>query len=115
LTEKVAKITSTSNQPVPQNLKVVRRVASSVRRASRYVPAATCLTQALATQSLLAQRGQVSILRIGVTKGPEGELKAHAWVESNGRIIIGQQKDLRSYTVLHRLEETASECDLRFI
>jgi hypothetical protein len=49
----------------------------------------------------------VSNLRIGVTKGPEGELKAHAWVESNGRIIIGQQKDLRSYTVLNRLEETA--------
>ncbi len=107
LRERVAKITSSSAQPATQNLEVVRRVASSVRRVSRYVPAATCLTQALATQSLLARRGQVSNLRIGVTKGPEGELKAHAWVESNGRIIIGQQKDLRSYTVLNRLEETA--------
>jgi hypothetical protein len=109
LKERVEKInscaTSISGQPVNQNLQVVLRVASCVRRASRYVPAATCLTQALATQILLGQRSQVSKLYIGVSKGQDGELKAHAWVESNGRIIIGQRKDLQHYTVLNRLEE----------
>jgi hypothetical protein len=108
--ERVEKITaasanSSSGPPTTQDLQVVLRVASSVRRASRYVPAATCLTQALATQLLLARRGQVSRLRIGVSKGQGGELKAHAWVESQGRIVIGQTNDLPSYTILNRLEE----------
>ena len=109
--EKVERITisaNTSSGPrATQDLGVVLRVASSVRRASRYIPAATCLTQALATQILLARRGQVSHLRIGVSKGQEGELKAHAWVESQGRIVIGQTKDLKSYTILNRLEEVS--------
>ncbi len=102
--ERVEKITSSaassSGQPVTQNLRVVLRVASSVRRASRYVPAATCLTQALATQILLARRGQVSNLRIGVSKGQEGELKAHAWVESEGKIVMGNRSNLLGYAVL---------------
>ena len=109
--ERVEKIivsaNSSSGAPATQDLRVVLKVASSVRRASRYVPSATCLTQALATQILLARRGQVSRLRIGVSKGQEGELKAHAWVESQGRIIIGQTKDLPSYTILNRLEEVS--------
>jgi hypothetical protein len=108
--ERVAKITSraTSNSthPQPQDSEVVRRVASSVRRASRYVPAASCLTQALATQILLARRGQISSLQIGVTKS-DGEFKAHAWVESEGKIIIGQVRGLRNYTVLNHLEEVS--------
>ena len=80
-------------------------MASSVRRASLYFPSASCLTQALATQVLLARRGQLSTLRIGVIKGADGELKAHAWVENNGKVIIGSRRNLRSYTVLNRLEE----------
>lgn len=100
-----SKATFSSAPPQPQDLEAVRKVASSVRRVSRYVPAASCLTQALATQILLARRGQVSNLRIGVSQGQNGEFKAHAWVERNGKIIIGQRKDLRNYTVLNRLEE----------
>ena len=80
-------------------------MASSVRRVSRYVPAASCLTQALATQVLLGRRGQVSSLRIGVTRSAEGELKAHAWLESNGEIIIGRVKDPLRYAVLNSLKE----------
>lgn len=104
LKERVEKITSNTTsragQPVTQNLRGVRRIASSVRRVSRYVPAATCLTQALATQILLAHRGQVSNLRIGVSKGQEGELKAHAWVESEGKIVMGNRSNLVGYAVL---------------
>ncbi len=82
-----------------------RKIASSVRRASRYVPAASCLTQAMATQVLLSRIGAIGLLRIGVAKGPEGRLDAHAWVESNGKIIIGKKRDLRRYTVLSQLED----------
>jgi hypothetical protein len=88
-----------------QNLQLAKRISSAVRRASRYVPAASCLTKAMATQVLLSRRGQISNLIIGVNKNPEGVLGAHAWVESNGKIIMGWRSDLRSYTILRRLGE----------
>jgi Transglutaminase-like superfamily len=64
-------------------------IARAVARASRYVPRASCLTQALATQALLRWRGIPAHLHIGVAKAAEGRLEAHAWVESQGRIVIG--------------------------
>jgi hypothetical protein len=67
----------------------IDRVAWAVNNASRYIPKATCLTQALATKVLLSRRGQPAVLRIGVRRGARGELLAHAWIESNGRVVIG--------------------------
>jgi len=65
------------------------RVAWAVAATSRCVPAATCLTQALAVQAILNRYGCASELHIGVAKSAQGKLEGHAWVESNGRIIIG--------------------------
>jgi hypothetical protein len=109
LKDKVEKIAARVNSvsPHPQDFRMVRKVASCVRRVSRYVPASTCLAQALATQVLLARRGQNTKLRIGVIKSCDGELRAHAWLESDGKIIIGRVRDLRNYTVLNRLEEVS--------
>jgi hypothetical protein len=64
-------------------------VTWAVAAASRRIPRATCLTQALALQTLLAQEGYQSNLHIGVAKTPDGQLEAHAWLESGGRIVIG--------------------------
>ena len=79
------------------------RLAWGVTKASRYVPKATCLTQALATQVLLARRGQQALLRIGVAKGEQGRLEAHAWLESRGQVVIGGS-ELERYTRLASLE-----------
>jgi hypothetical protein len=105
IAKKIAPRFADSGRPQIPNFQLTKKVCSSVRRVSRYVPSASCLTQALATQVLLARRGQVSTLQIGVKKGDEDQLKAHAWVESNGRIIIGGTKDLGKYTVLNRSEK----------
>jgi hypothetical protein len=61
----------------------------AVQSAARRVPRATCLTQALALQSLLAAAGHASSLRIGVAREDGGRFEAHAWLESGGRILIG--------------------------
>jgi hypothetical protein len=71
----------------------------AVEVTSRHVPAATCLTQALATQVLLARWGYGSTLRIGVARETGQALKAHAWVERNGEVLIGGG-DLERYTQL---------------
>ena len=67
----------------------LRRIAWGVRTAARLVPRATCLTQALAAQFLLARHGQLSRIRVGVARDVEGRFLAHAWLVSNGYIIIG--------------------------
>ncbi len=64
------------------------RVAWAVDVASRYVPAATCLPRALATYTLLRRQGVPATVRIGVKKGAGG-LEGHAWVEHEGRVLIG--------------------------
>jgi Transglutaminase-like superfamily len=75
----------------------------AVGAASRYVPRATCLAQALAIQLVLKQSGRPASIHIGVN-GVEGDhLDAHAWVESQGRILIGGS-DLSRYTHLTSLE-----------
>lgn len=60
----------------------------AVRAASRYVPHATCLTQAVALHILLRREGLQSTIRIGVRKDAE-RFEAHAWVESQDRVVIG--------------------------
>lgn len=83
------------------------RIARCVRLMSRYVPAATCLTQSLVTVKLLENAGLPASLRIGVARSKSGELEAHAWVESKGRVIIGgTHADLKRFTVLHAVEGT---------
>ena len=82
----------------------IEKIVWAVTVASRYVPAATCLTQALAGQILLAQHGEPALLQIGVAKNEAGNLEAHAWVESRGRIVIGDSRELFRYTRLPSVE-----------
>jgi hypothetical protein len=67
----------------------LRRVAWGVAGAARLVPGATCLTQALAGQYLLARQGNASKISIGIEKGTGSELKAHAWLMSGSHIVLG--------------------------
>lgn len=84
----------------------VKSITSGVTLMSRYVPAATCLTRALVTLVLLEKYGHVGRLRIAVAKDAVGKLEAHAWVESQGHIVIGSRTDLSRFTVLRAVEES---------
>jgi len=99
-----------SRKPIAEvttELASIRKIARSVKRMSRYVPAATCLAQSLVTVKLLEDAGLPACLRIGVARSKSGELEAHAWVESMGRVIIGgSHVDLSRFTVLHAVEGT---------
>lgn len=88
----------------------VEDITWAVRRVSRSVPGATCLTQALAAQLLLSRRGHASRLRIGVTRPADERLRAHAWLERDGVILIGGA-GVAAYTPLStaaRAGETSS-------
>lgn len=75
----------------------------AVGAASRYVPRATCLAQALSIQLVLKQSGRQASLHIGVNGVERDHLNAHAWVESQGKVLYGGS-NLGSYTHLVALE-----------
>ncbi len=83
----------------------IERVVWAVTVASQYIPAATCLTQALTTRVLLGRQGHLAHLRIGVARSETGQFEAHAWVECQGRIVIGGTNASFRYTPLPPLEE----------
>jgi hypothetical protein len=56
---------------------------------------------------MLEEAGVPASLRIGVTRKKSGELEAHAWVESSGKVIIGgTHADLSRFTVLRAARGT---------
>jgi len=96
----LAKMTQVTTQLQNADLTSMDRVVWAVAVASRYIPGVKCLARALATQVLLSQRSYPTCLRIGVAKSEGGKLEAHAWVESQERIVIGGLRDLSRYTPL---------------
>lgn len=65
--------------------------------AARVLGKRPCLSIAMASHWLLNRCGVPTELRIGVTRGIAGNLDAHAWVEQNGRVLIGQSPSLSDY------------------
>ncbi len=76
-----------------------RALGLAVQRAARVLPwHSTCLARALATQVLLRRRGVPSRIVFGVRRSPAREFEAHAWVEYDGAIVIGD--DVTGYEPL---------------
>lgn len=76
------------------------KMSWAVASASRFVPrGSNCLVRALSTELILRRFGYPAELKIGVAKTEEGGLTAHAWLESSGRIVIGEF-DLGRYSAL---------------
>lgn len=83
----------------------VEQVVWAVEVVSRYAfGGVKCLARALTVRVLLAQQSDVTQLRIGVLKNVEGKLEAHAWVEHQGRVVIGGLQNLSDFTTLPALD-----------
>ncbi len=81
------------------------KIVWAVNLSSRYLPGEVkCLARALTTQVIMTRHGFSPQLRIGVAKGETGKLEAHAWIESQGQIVIGYLRDLSRFTPLPSLE-----------
>jgi hypothetical protein len=76
------------------------RTVQAIEAAARCVPGATCLTQALAAEILLRRAGHPAAIHVGVAKTSSGDLAAHAWIEGDGRVLLGDH-DLDRFTPLH--------------
>jgi hypothetical protein len=72
------------------NTYTIEQIVWAVRAVSRYVPNATCLSQALVVQRFLIRSGHRCRLRLGVAKDAIRGFEAHAWVECDERVVIGE-------------------------
>jgi len=81
------------------------KIVWAVEIASRYqFGGVRCLARALATQILFVRCDYEAQLHIGVAKSKVGDLEAHAWVESEGKVAIGKVPDLSRFQSLLKLE-----------
>jgi Transglutaminase-like superfamily len=67
-------------------------------------PLGNCLVQAMASQTLLSQFGHSTTLRIGICRANGTQLRAHAWLERDGRVVVGDVENLAYFTPLPPLE-----------
>ena len=85
--------------------KIISEVVAFVRFCSRFIPHATCLTQALTARTVLRRLGQNCSLKIGVDKDQDRKFLAHAWIVIDGKIIIGNVRDIRRYSIMSHNRE----------
>ena len=64
-------------------------VAWSVTAMARFVPGASCLTQAFAAQNLLARRGVTACVRLTVDRHAAAQIHPHAWVLVGDTLLLG--------------------------
>jgi hypothetical protein len=65
-------------------------IAWAVSAVGQFIPGGGhCLSQALTLQTFLTRRGYPSAVCFGVQKAAGSDLRAHAWVEYEGRVLIG--------------------------
>ncbi len=78
----------------------------AVNLSTRCIPGgAKCLARSLTLQTLMKLHGYRSELRIGFAIGEKGQLEAHAWIEHQGQVVIGQLDGLSRFTLLPPLQQ----------
>ena len=76
-------------------------IALSVIRSAKLSPGGVkCLAKALTASMLMKTYGLPYKTNIGVAKGEKNNLEAHAWVESEGKIVVGYLPDLSRYVAM---------------
>lgn len=89
----------------------VRRLTWAVEAAGlRFLRRNRCLTQALVGLVLFRRSGLDVTLRIGVARRePATHLTAHAWLESDGTVLVGGEESPSRYVPFPRLEPGAAD------
>lgn len=82
----------------------IARMRWAIDVTSKFMPGKVkCLARALTMQRLMLRSGYHPALRIGVAHDSDGKFEAHAWIEHNNIVTIGDLPDLSRYTLLPSL------------
>ena len=91
--------------PIPRSTSLtIDRISWLLDVARRHCPVrSTCLKEALVLVRLLRAEGFDATMKIGVARR-DGRLRAHAWIEHDGRIVLGGS-DHENYAALLPVDE----------
>ncbi len=85
----------------------INQIVWAVQTAGRSIPPRkTCLAKSLIIQFYLTRFGYPNVFKIGAAKDEKGLLKAHAWVESEGRPVM-EESFCSDYKPFPDLPETS--------
>jgi Transglutaminase-like superfamily len=83
---------------------VVQRAIWAVNWSCKLTPGgAKCLARALTVKVLLDRNYCAADFKIGVAKNGDGKFEAHAWIEVEGTVVIGQLQNLEQFTPMPSL------------
>jgi hypothetical protein len=100
-----------SNRAALPSAPAIERIAWAVETAGAHLPGcANCLVKAMAAQYLLTRFRYQAELKIGACRTDAGEFAAHAWLESEEKVIIGDF-ELERYTALAGRDTRALKLD----
>lgn len=86
----VKKITVVPDGKINSNKISIEKITWAVIVMGRYVPKCTCLTRALTAHILLSKQNYCSNIKLGVNKDNNDRLNAHAWLEIDNKIVLGE-------------------------
>ncbi len=104
---RIIRRTLSAERPLPPERRCTEeQLIRAVVSAGKHCPVgSTCLATALAGQALLHRHGYDSQLRLGVRRAAGGAFAAHAWLEREGKVIVGGPLTvIDSYTRLPEME-----------
>lgn len=83
---------SQQNQSKTNAYEVIKKVYRAMRRSSVYMPfKQKCLIEALVMNKMLTSRNIKTSLSLGLAKGDNTKLLAHAWLVYEGQVISGKR------------------------
>lgn len=95
------------DEPVgePAEAEEMQAIIEAIERIGQFLAPLriNCLPQALVGHRLLGRKGFDVKLKIGVVKNPDARLAAHAWLEYQGRAILGDLRGLEQFTAFPAL------------
>ncbi|MCW5960595.1 MAG: lasso peptide biosynthesis B2 protein [Pyrinomonadaceae bacterium] len=86
----IAALGNPNNELIYPKPDEIAAIVRWVRIAGKRIPRASCLTQAIAVLILFRLRRRFADLKFGVAKTGPADLEAHAWLEVNGKVILGK-------------------------
>jgi hypothetical protein len=84
----VSRLAARPTRRVSRNTSVTR-LTWAIEAAARRIPGASCLTQAIAGLLLFRRHGYDARFCVGVAREATGSVRAHAWLERDGKVVIG--------------------------
>lgn len=88
------------------NAQEMQTIIQAIERISQFLSSSriNCLPQALVGYMLLRREGFDVQLKIGVLKTPSDQLVAHAWLEYQGQVILGNLQCLGQFAPFSSLK-----------